>query len=81
MTNIDQSLPGPSPEVQHHTSQDNQVIVQYSGHVTCIVKSQEPVTKEELLKEFSPEEKAVILSVPAASELSNLAKLVRFSKY
>ena len=43
---------------------------------------QEPVvTKEELLKGFSVKEKAVILSVPAASELPDLAQFVRFSKY
>ena len=45
--------------------------------MTCIDQSQEPVTKEELLKAFSPEEQAVILSVPAAAELSDLAQLVR----
>ena len=49
--------------------------------MTCIDQSQEPVTKEELLKAFSPEEQAVILSVPAAADLTDLAQLVRFSKY
>ena len=60
-------LPGPSPVVQHHTSQDN--------------SPRETKTKEELLTSFSVAEQRVIRSVPAAAELPDLAQFVRFSKY
>ena len=39
------------------------------------------MSKDELLKNFSSSEQSVIMSVPAASDLTDLAQFVRFSKY
>ena len=42
---------------------------------------QEPLSKEELVQEFSPEEQRVILGLSAAGDLADLGQFVRFSKY
>ena len=53
--------------VHYITSQDTEV--------------QEPLSKEELVQEFSPEEQRVILGLSAAGDLADLGQFVRFSKY
>ena len=39
------------------------------------------VTREEILKDFTHTEQAVIMSVPAASNLEDLTKFATLSKY
>ena len=55
--------------VHHVTSQDG------SG------SPKEPLTKEELVQDFSSSEQRVVLAVPAAQDLTDLAQFARFSKY
>ena len=69
--------------LDHHMSLGEDLPDTHSVHYVTSqeVSSQEPLTREEMVQEFSPAEQRVILALAAAQDSADLAQFVRFSKY